>query len=136
MKDADKDTGHAVYSSKSTEPVDHVVETEFNSSAFTPEVEMVSSNPLYESSGLSADSGASQAAANPLYESTSLTGLGSACVITNPLCDSTCTPRVVDAAPAIANPLYEATSVMEGTTGEVNYGGNVDEDGSAENRLV
>lgn len=95
---------------------------------------MFTSNPLYESLGLSTDPDVSQVVANPLYGSDNLTGM-SGCVIANPLCNSACTLPGADSAPAIENPLYEATSCIEGITGEVNYGENVDEDGSEESFL-
>lgn len=131
----DANTGHANNSWRSSDPVDHDMETELNSSGFKPEVEMLTSNPLYESLGLSTDPDVSQVVANPLYGSDNLTGMSGACVIANPLCNSACTLPGADSAPAIENPLYEATSCIEGITGEVNYGENVDEDGSEESFL-
>lgn len=72
---------------------------------------------------------------NFFYGFDNFIGMSGVCVIVNLLCNLVCIFLGVDFVLVIENFLYEVIFCIEGIMGEVNYGENVDEDGSEESFL-
>ena len=146
MKSADDDPNdQSRHSAATPDSSDSEMETAF--STFTTEAEMAVVKPVYESAGLTQQSGA-KTVSNPLYESTSLSGIGDVGTVVNPvngcpgltgqgggksasnqLHESTHSLTEVSCAQTATIQQYEPTTNEKEMRGEENYGASYDGDG-------